>query len=177
MGSTSGSGTDEQRINLGAAAAGWVVPGLGQVLLGERRRGFLAMAGVMLLVITGLLVGGLDSVDSDEDRLWFVGQVCAGPVVIGVSYANTALVKSGRFGRLLDAPTRRDMRGAVINSGERISSIKGLAHPNEFGTLLIFLAGLMNLVVILDALVRVPPEPVYARRAGDPTIDSSRGAA
>lgn len=159
--------SDDQRINLGAALAGWVMPGLGQIVLGDRRRGFLAMVGIMVLVVTGLLVGGLDCVDRDEDRLWFVGQACAGPLVVGASFANDALIKSGKFGKLLDPPSQPGARPLPSGMVRKISTLKGLAHPNEFGTLLIFLAGLMNLVVILDAVVREPLEPTAGRRTGD----------
>lgn len=157
----------EQRINLGAAAAGWVLPGLGQIVLGERRRGVLAMVGVLLLVVSGVFVGGLDAVDRDEDRLWFIGQAVAGPIVIGLSYANDALIKSGRFGSLLDAPSRPTQGNSSDASPPKVSTLKGIAHPNEFGALLIFLGGLMNLIVLLDALVRVPEEPTFGRRTDD----------
>ncbi|MBL9150483.1 MAG: hypothetical protein JNM94_17490 [Phycisphaerae bacterium] len=145
-------------------------PGLGQIVLGDRRRGVFAMIGVLILVVTGVFVGGLDAVDRDEDRLWFIGQAVAGPLVIGVSFANDAIVKSGRAGELLDAPSRTP-GPRVETKPAKVSTLKGLAHPNEFGSLLVFLGGLMNLVVILDALVRVPPEPQFGpgfgRRADD----------
>ncbi|MDZ4829642.1 MAG: DUF6677 family protein, partial [Phycisphaerae bacterium] len=163
--------SDDQRINLGAALAGWVLPGLGHIMLGERRRGFFAMAGVMILLLTGLLVGGLDCVDRDEDRLWFVGQACAGPLVIGASFANDALIKSGRVGKLLDPPIQSGRLPPGTPPPPRVSTFKGLAHPNEFGTLLVFLAGLMNLVVILDAIVREPLSPAMNSLSGRRSSD------
>ncbi len=158
---------DEQPLNFGAAIAGWVFPGLGQILLGERRRGFLAMAGVLLLFVGGLFIGGLDAVDKDEDRLWFIGQAAAGPIAFAAAYGNDMLIKSGRFGELVPTPLSQQqmMMGATES---KVSTLKGLAHANEFGTLFCFLAGLMNLIVVLDAFVRVPGETVYGRRDGDP---------
>jgi hypothetical protein len=158
--------SDEQRFNLLPAVAGWVFPGLGQILLGERTRGLLAMAGVLLLFLGGLLVGGVDAVDRKEDRLWFVGQAGAGPIAFAASYANDAFLKSGRVGTLLPSPPSAGTRGQP-GAPPTISSLKGLAHPNEFGTLMCFLAGLMNFIVILDALSRAPRERTFGRRAED----------
>jgi hypothetical protein len=158
--------SDEQRFNLLPAVAGWVFPGVGQILLGERTRGLLAMAGVLLLFVGGLLVGGIDAVDKDEDRLWFLGQAGAGPIAFAASYANDALLKSGRVGTLLPTPPSAASR-AEPGTPPTVSSLKGLAHPNEFGTLMCFLAGLMNFIVILDALSRAPRERTLGRRAED----------
>ena len=62
-------------------------------------------------------------------------------------------------------------KGARAPGAPRVTAsvFKGLAHANEFGTLLVFLAGLMNVCVILDALVREPSSdaPTAGRRASD----------
>jgi TM2 domain-containing membrane protein YozV len=165
--------SDEQRFNLLPAVAGWVFPGLGQILLGERIRGLLAMAGVLILFVGGVLVGGVDAVDRTEDRLWFVGQAGAGPIAFAASYANDSLIKSGRVGTLLPTPPSASTRGQP-GSPPTVSSLKGLAHPNEFGTLMCFLAGLMNFIVILDALSRAPRERTFGRRAEDAAAGASR---
>jgi hypothetical protein len=114
------------------------------------------MAGILLLVGGGLLMGGIDSVDRREDTLWFLPQAGCGPLAFGLDAANSALLKSGRLGTLLPAPEA--IPGGA--STKMISSRRGLAHPNEFGTLFIALAGLLNIVVILDAGFRRPPEEV-----------------
>jgi hypothetical protein len=50
-----------------------------------------------------------------------------------------------------------------------VSSFKGLAHANEFGTLFVFLAGLLNICVLLDAAVRAPASDgvTAGRRLGE----------
>lgn len=60
----------------------------------------------------------------------------------------------------------------------QVSAFKGLAHANEFGTFLVFLAGLMNVCVLLDALVREPRSDATTsgRRAGD-TATTAGGTA
>ena len=53
--------------------------------------------------------------------------------------------------------------------GASVSSFKSLAHANEFGTFFVFLAGLLNVCVLLDAAVREPrsDEAASGRRAGE----------
>lgn len=110
------------------------------------------MSGVLFLFLTGILVGGIDSVDRKEDSLWFVAQAGCGPITFVTNYANDSLLKSGEAGTLIQmpAPPNSPQRGMLA------SSYKGLAHANEFGTFLVFLAGLLNVCVLLDAAVREP---------------------
>ncbi|HMN96468.1 MAG TPA: hypothetical protein PKC43_08920 [Phycisphaerales bacterium] len=129
-----------------ALALAWIWPGLGHLSVGERARGVRIMAGLLLLIAGGLFIGGIDSVDRREDRLWFYAQLGCGPIVLGVDALNVALLKSARIGRLLPVP---DPSGG--SAPRLVSDRRGLAHPNEFGTLFIALAGLMNVAVMLDA--------------------------
>lgn len=130
-----------------ALALAWIWPGLGHISIGERGRGLRIMAGMLLLFFGGLLIGGIDSVDRREDSLWFLAQAGCGPLAFAADGANTMLLKSGRIGTLLPAPQPYNQKVA----GPGVSDRRGLAHPNEFGTLFIALAGLMNVAVILDA--------------------------
>lgn len=123
-------------LHIGAAVLAWLWPGLGHFSLGRPKRGGLIMFGVLFLVITGLLVGGVDCVDRKEDRLWFLAQALCGPVAFGVDFVNQSIVK-----------TQPEDKRLFTTS---------LGHVNEMGTLFIALAGLMNLVVILDVLVDCP---------------------
>ena len=143
-------------LNFRAAVLGWFRPVLGHASLGDRRRGLFVGGGVLGLFLGGLLVGGLDVVDRREDHLWFLAQAGAGPVAWVADYANASLVASGRFGEMLEAPHPDPMapRGTVVE----VSSLKSLAHPNEMGTLFAAMAGLMNVVAVLDAMSRRPAE-------------------
>jgi len=69
----------DARWPVGAAVAAWLLPGLGHVLLGQRRRGLLLLGAILGLYLAGLLIGGIDVIDSRQDRLWYYGQVLAGP--------------------------------------------------------------------------------------------------
>ncbi len=131
-----------------AAMLAWLWPGLGHISIGEKRRGFLIMFGVLFLFTCGLLVGGFDCVDRVEARLWFSAQALCGPITFGADFVNQSYLKS-------------------LPAGERIE-VMGLARAGEMGTLFVALAGLMNLVVILDALHFAPkPAKTLRRRAED----------
>ena len=128
-----------------AAILAWLWPGLGHIHLGERRRGFLVMFGVLFLFGSGVLIGGIDSVDHRDDRLWFLAQVLCGPIAVATDLANQSIVKQ----------LPPDWERRYWQSDPQVRAMvgyKGLGHVNEIGTLYGALAGLMNLVAILDAL-------------------------
>ena len=146
------------------ALLGWIFPGLGHIAAGNTKRGLLAMSGVLFLFLTGILVGGIDSVDRKEDSLWFVAQAGCGPIAFVTSYANDSLLKTGEAAPLVEMPAPPGQQRGMF-----ASSFKGLAHANEFGTFFVFLAGLLNVCVLLDAAVREPSSDGASagRRAGE----------
>ena len=147
------------------ALLGWIFPGLGQIASGNVKRGFLAMSGVLFLFLSGILVGGIDAVDRKEDSLWFIAQAGCGPIAFATSYANDTLLRSGQAAPLIEMPSVQQLNQPRVF----VSSFKGLAHANEFGTLLVFLAGLLNVCVLLDAGARAPNSDglTTGRRAGE----------
>ncbi len=126
------SNEDSIPINFTAIVLGWLLPGLGHVSVGQKRRGFLIMGGALFLVFCGTLVGGIDAVDHNKDGLWFIAQVWCGPVVVGIDWLNQTFI----------APLPLADKGTLV----------GLSHANEMGTLFIAMAGLMNFVVLLDVI-------------------------
>jgi hypothetical protein len=122
----------EQPVHVTAIILGWILPGLGHISLGQKRRGTLIMVGILFLVLCGALVGGIDAVDHNKDGLWFIAQVWCGPVVIGIDLLNQTIL-------------------APLPIADKATYV-GLSHVNEIGTLCIAMAGLMNFVVLLDLL-------------------------
>jgi hypothetical protein len=151
-------------FNPSAAILAWLWPGLGHIQLGQARRGRLIMFGVLFLFFSGLLVGGVDSVDSRNDRLWFLAQALCGPIAFAADFANQKIVQTVPMDYRRGSPARR----AYEQGDEKLLAALdrvGLGRVNEMGTLFIALAGLMNLVVILDVLyARAEPEPKPERR-------------
>jgi hypothetical protein len=122
----------DQPIRVGHVVLGWILPGMGHIAIGHKSRGFLIMFGVLFLILSGVLVGGIDAVDHKNDGLWFIAQVWCGPIVLGIDLMNQAWI----------APLPISERATLV----------GLSHANEIGTLFIAMAGLMNFVVLLDVL-------------------------
>ncbi len=140
---------EESTINITAGILAWVFPGAGHWKLGETTRGSLVCMGVLGLFLLGLLVGGLDCVDrrsGGEDGMWFIAQAGAGGLAFSTDWLNTSLLKSGRFGELLPL--------IVQNGTIMVSSFKSVGPANEIGTLLCGLAGMMNVVAVLDVSYR-----------------------
>ena len=134
---------------------GWIWPGLGYAVIGERRRGALVMLGVLLLVIIGVLVGGVDVVDRRNDSLWFLPQLMTGPLAFVIDHLNATFVMTGRIGT------------------------QSLGHVNEIGTLYIALAGLMNLAAMIDCATRrvdrrTEKQPPKRRREDNPELAERR---
>ena len=120
-----------------AATAGllsWLVPGLGHIFIGDRKRGIVCMAAIVLTFWTGVAIGSVrGTVDPHERSLWFAAQLGAG-VNVGLAYA---------------------IRQAFITPPDGKSS---LATPSwvsaEIGVHYTGVAGLLNVLVILDAMSR-----------------------
>lgn len=141
---------DDEGLHWVAAALGWLVPGLGQMWTGHVQRGIYAMVGVLGLFLGGVLLGGVGVVDRRDNGIWFVAQAGAGPVAFAADWANSAWVKSGAVGDLLEAPPSMVPR----STGSKVSSLRSVTSVHEVATLYCAMAGLMNIVVLLDALVR-----------------------
>lgn len=128
-----------------------LLPGLGHLALGYRRRGLLAMAGVLGMFVTGLGIGGVDAVDSVEDFPWFIAQAGNGPIAFAADQVNQRALKAGKVGELLPVQAPTDPLGRPLPGTFTVSSLKGVGAANEFGTLFIALGGMLNFVVVLDA--------------------------
>ncbi len=136
------------------AVAGWLLPGAGYWLIGQRTRGTIAGLSILLLFVAGIFIGGIRVVDVPGyaeagrkmigrdgrwlvasrpmptvlDKPWYLGQVLAGPVTLVASYYS------------IEAASREYP--------------KGTAHVAEFGTLYCAVAGMLNLLLILDSSAR-----------------------
>lgn len=129
-----------------------LVPGLGHFLGGEKRRGVLAGVGIIGLFVGGLLIGGIDVIDSKEDFPWFLGQACVGPASFAIDHYHQGL-------KVYD-PVLRQSRSAYPGEargpdGQPIPgtppNTKSVGRVNEIGTLYTTIAGMINLIAIIDA--------------------------
>jgi hypothetical protein len=145
-----------------------LLPGLGHIVQGRRKRGVLAMVGVMGLFLYGLFIGGIDAVDSREDGIWYLGQALVGPLAWGTDWVHQnrfkaadpefGVLRSGRPGEVREATgggqaVWRRATPAELEAGAGPPNEKGLGRLNEIAMLSIALAGMLNFIVFLDALL------------------------
>jgi uncharacterized protein DUF6677 len=133
------------------ALAAWLLPGAGYWLIGQRARGVIVGVTVILLFVFGLLVGGVRVlevpyydrngqqtnralVDEVRAKPWSIAQVMAGSVAIVGGWA---------------AVNASTADAAGVAPGE-----ESHARVNEIGVLYTAVAGMLNLLVIIDSAHR-----------------------
>ncbi|MBL4591825.1 MAG: hypothetical protein JKY96_07685 [Phycisphaerales bacterium] len=161
--------TPTQNIDPVAALAAALFPGAGQMVRKRTLRGVLACVGVLGLFFFGLLIGGIDAIDSKEDRIWFIAEAMVGPPTFIVDYvhqnnfkAYDTLTRTTRTGNPNEHRVQINSRwqweqltAAQMDQGMGPPNTKGLGRLNEIAMLSIVLAGMLNLIIFLDALM--PP--------------------
>ena len=122
----------------------WLVPGLGHIYLGDRGRGIVCLVTITATFWTGVALGGVrTTVDPHNRKLWFLAQVCtAGNTVTG--YALHRSIAAGES----------DGRKQVVTA--HWASVDVGVHYTG-------VAGLLNLLVIFDALGRAEPSSARGR--------------
>jgi hypothetical protein len=175
-----------------AALLAFAFPGAGHLFLGYRARAVRIAAGVLLLFIVGLGIGGLDAVDRKENGLWFwfYGQMWTGPLAFGVDYLHQTEFKVIDHRGAIRSAAPNEFRNPVTGAPELINvdengvpwakyQVPGStnaivvkpAYPpkrrssgraSELGTLFIAIAGMLNLVAIIDAMFKPRAAPGHA---------------
>lgn len=133
-----------------AGLLAFVFPGLGHCYLGDVRRGALIATGVLGLLLGGTLIGGIDVIDRTEDKWWFVLQAGAGPAVFVADAVHQNVLKTQE--RRGTQVFRRSPLPAERPTDPQPASTKSLGRVNEVGSLFTALGGMMNMIVIIDAL-------------------------
>jgi hypothetical protein len=122
---------------IAAGALTWLLPGLGHIFLGQRRRGLILLIVVAMTFWCGVAVGGVKStVDPGERKAWFMAQICAG--------GHTLLAYT--WGRA---------------HAERYPNEHAHFVSIDVAVIYTAVAGLLNILIILDVLV--VGDPVHAR--------------
>jgi hypothetical protein len=117
-----------------AALVGWLIPGAGYWLLGQRARAAIIGSVVLFLFAAGVLIGGVRVVDAPTEisptallnKPWFIGQVLAGPISV-----------------------------ASALWADHVDPLR-VSHSRswEIGTLYTAVAGMLNLLALIDATHR-----------------------
>jgi hypothetical protein len=114
---------------------GWLIPGAGYWLIGQRGRGVTVGVTILVLFVLGLLIGGIRVVEAPKgpapqqvlQKAWFIPQILAGPVTVATT---------------------------VIEEKWVPQNVVSTARVNEIGTLYTAVAGLLNLMAIIDSAFR-----------------------
>jgi hypothetical protein len=184
---------DDAPFNPVALALAVALPGAGHAYLGEKKRALLIGGGVLGMFFGGMLIGGIDVVDRREDFVWFLGQALVGPVAFGTDYVHQTMIKvhdpsgvvrsahpyeirnpkNGHAIMVRDPDTGAALQFSDPRTGQlrmstpadRPPNKKSLGRVNEIGTLFSTLAGMLNLICMIDVLKRHPaPRTPAARR-------------
>lgn len=178
----------EERFQPVAAVLAFLLPGAGHYYLGHRLRGVYIATGVLGLYLSGLLVAGLDAVDRRSNPVSFIGQALVGPVALGTNWVHQNHFKAydpRQIDQLRSAsqlpllekrspnPSEtRQIRNEPFPDGTTASvpvwSRTADADPpyeqsfgkvNELGMLFCIVAGMMNLICIIDASMHRRRDP------------------
>ena len=126
----------------------WLLPGAGHLFIGERARGIIFLTAITVTFWGGVAIGGVkNTVNHQERRLWFMGQICTG------SHALAALAWSQH----IDDPPGDDPTALIAyNRAEEISVVYTA------------ICGMLNILILFDVLVRVEKRSVALPRRGPP---------
>ncbi len=138
------------------AIAGWILPGMGYVVLGQTWRGVVAGTTILLLILMGIFIGGIRVIElpgfdnagkrvvvpgTDQwvltarpvptlmEEIWFMPQLLNGPVTLLAGRQSLALTRSG-------------------------SAMKMHGRLDDIGILYVAIAGVLNLIIIIDSAHR-----------------------
>jgi len=115
------------RSPVAALALGWVLPGAGHAYGGQWKKAVLFFVLITALLVAGLALSGGTNLLSN--RLWYAAQICAGGPAVALTPVSQYLAAH----RPID-----------------------WADPlHEMGTLYTAVAGFLNLLVMMDAYIRL----------------------
>ena len=159
-----------------AAVASWILPGLGHVLLGQKKRGIVIGATILGLWLAGIFIGGIsvidryDRVEPADDNYpeapsrswWFWGQAMIAPS-LAVDYLREKLLHQ-HVDKLGHGPVQYGSRHPYRGNPRRTlvpqdspTDVPPPYEPSfgkvaEQGTLYTALAGMLNLLAMIDVL-------------------------
>ena len=165
----------------------WAVPGIGHIILGEKRRGFIFAFTVHGLFLLGLLLGGIRAINPPDQPIWTYTQYLVGwPMLIAGRIEKSWMPQPGEKNSKYERLLYNYENGRPNPSDDsRIEERKAYAathfaenpiltyHPKvqDVGSVYCGIAGMLNLLVMFDVLLRVTgtPRETPASRGTPPT--------
>jgi len=100
----------------------WLIPGAGHFVLKEKKRAIIIFATIVLTFCVGLYVGSIGVIDPVGAKPWYVAQIMNSPMV------------------------------AVLGHHTAGGGFPVYGRPNEIGQIYTSIAGLLNLLCIVNAV-------------------------
>jgi hypothetical protein len=116
-------------------ALAWLVPGAGHLLVNRKRQAVIILVAVVLTFLVGLYIGSVGVIDPVGAKPWYAAQVMNSPVVV--------------------------LLGQISVSGD----YPVYGRPNEIGQIYTSIAGLLNLLCIVNAIYLAHLQIVKGARA------------
>ncbi len=117
----------------------WLLPGGGHYALGERRRAGVICVTVLLTFLVGLYAGSIGVIDPVGAKAWYFAQVLTSPAVIPIGAHVASLQRQA---------------DQQLTSGQRVTvtPYRVYGRPGEIGQIYTSIAGLLNLLCIVNAI-------------------------
>ncbi len=96
------------------ALAGWLIPGAGYMLLGEKKRAIIIFCAITLTFTIGIYIATIGIIDYVNAKAWFIAQVLNSPLVIILG--------------LISAASDYPVYGRTYDIGQIYTSIAGLLN-------------------------------------------------
>lgn len=122
--------TDFAFLPLAAGLCAWLFPGAGHWLIGERKRAAVIAVFVTGLFVAGLYIGSIAVIDPTHDAISYYTQIPASPAVFYLNNLSKQMGEGTPGGRMLV-----------------------FGRPNEIGQIYTSVAGMLNLLCILSAIL------------------------
>ncbi len=116
------SKTEDVGFLIMVGLAGWVIPGAGHMMIGQKKHAIIICVTICVTFAIGLYVGSIGVVDSVSSWPWYIAQSMNSPVVM------------------------------IINHATRTGAYPVYGKALEIGQIYTSIAGLLNLLCIINAV-------------------------
>jgi hypothetical protein len=121
-------------FNIVVGISAWFVPGGGHLLIGEKKRAVIIFVTIALTFLTGLYVGSIGVINPVGAKPWYAAQLLNSPAV------------------------------ALLGFLSATGAYPVYARPNEIGQIYTSIAGLLNLLCIVNAVYLAHLNIIKAKR-------------
>ncbi len=112
----------------------WLLPGGGYYVLGDKRRALVVFITILLTFLVGIYIGSIGIIDPIGAKAWYVAQIMNSPAVVLIGNHVATMYQ--------EAQMHQDPARAYLV----------FSKPSEIGQIYTSIAGLLNLLCIVNAV-------------------------